>query len=247
MVFYLGTHIVSWLERYPYIPWFVSVNVLKNRKSKINGKQWILDSGGFTALLKNGEYSMSEQNYLSIIAKHNPNLAFCQDWMCEPFILEKTGLTIKEHQERTLESYLSMRKYTKKTRPVLQGWEPEDYIHHIKMYKRAGVSFQQLYGIGTICSRNGSTFDIYRIVSAIVKNGCRFVHGFGLKITSLKVPAILCMFVSCDSMAWSYAGRHHKPDCGRECANVNCANCIHFALKWRTSLLRSLQGETNGI
>ena len=37
-------------------------------------------------------------------------LAFAsqQDWMCEPFMLQKTGLTIEEHQRRTVNNFLEL-------------------------------------------------------------------------------------------------------------------------------------------
>jgi hypothetical protein len=31
------------------------------------------------------------------------------DWMCEPFMLAKTGLSVREHQQRTVTNYLNPR------------------------------------------------------------------------------------------------------------------------------------------
>ena len=33
-----------------------------------------------------------------------------QDWMCEPFMLQKTGLTVPDHQERTVRNFLDLRQ-----------------------------------------------------------------------------------------------------------------------------------------
>ena len=39
------------------------------------------------------------------------NLAWAaaQNWMCEPWIVEETGLSVAEHQRRTIENYLELR------------------------------------------------------------------------------------------------------------------------------------------
>ena len=46
------------------------------------------------------------------------------DWMCEPFMLAKTGLTVAEHQARTVANYLELRSLAPELPfvPVLQGW-----------------------------------------------------------------------------------------------------------------------------
>ncbi|GAA1258657.1 hypothetical protein GCM10009677_06810 [Sphaerisporangium rubeum] len=53
-----------------------------------------------------------------------------QDWMCEPFMLERTGLSIAEHQERTVANYLHLRAITPELPfiPVLQGWHLADRL-----------------------------------------------------------------------------------------------------------------------
>jgi len=240
--FYLGTHVVNWLE-IVNIPWFVSVNSLINRKSKINGINWVMDSGGFTQILKHGSYNISEQSYLACIEKQNPKFAFCQDWMCEPVQLQKTGLSVKEHQERTLESYMSLRQYSDKIRPVLQGWTSEEYVTHIKMYKQANVNFDEIFGVGTICSRNNNTPEIYRILSEIKKEMPQIrLHGFGLKITSIQNHNIRELLESVDSLAWSYGGRMDKL-CANSCPNLNCANCMEYALLWRKKILNILKKD----
>ena len=53
-----------------------------------------------------------------------------QDWMCEPHILARTGLSIREHQERTIASYLELRSLAPDLPfiPVVQGWHLADYL-----------------------------------------------------------------------------------------------------------------------
>jgi len=59
------------------------------------------------------------------------------DWMCEPFMLAKTRLTIAEHQLRTATNYLEMRSRAPDLPfvPVLQGWTLDDYLRCVALYQ----------------------------------------------------------------------------------------------------------------
>ena len=49
---------------------------------------------------------------------------------------------------------------------------------------------------------------------------------------------------SCDSLAWSFDARINKKKCD-VCINKNiknCANCLNFAIEWRSNLLNKIQG-----
>jgi len=237
--FYLGTHMVNFVEQVR-IPWFVSITRILKRKSIIEG-DWMLDSGGFTQISQHGDYTISEQDYLDVVEYQKPVLAFCQDWMCEPQMLKKTGLTVRDHQDKTLESYLSMASFSKKIRPVLQGWDAKDYVNHLRAYKRAGVDIHQLFGVGTVCSRNGDSEIIRKILSEIITEEPKLkLHGFGVKSESMAANQDLLW--SADSMAWSVTGRMDKL-CGMVCPTKNCANCLEFALLWRKKNLYLLAKE----
>ena len=59
---------------------------------------WILDSGAFREIEQYGHYRHEPAEYateVNRLARINPGLrvAVSQDWMCEPFMLAKTGLT----------------------------------------------------------------------------------------------------------------------------------------------------------
>lgn len=236
MIFYLGTDAPNFVELVN-IPWFVSVKRVIRRKSVVLG-DWIMDSGGFSQIADHGKYVISEQEYLEIIDFQQPKLAFCQDWMCEPTMLEKTGLTIKEHQERTLENYLLLSSFNDKIRPVLQGWDTSEYIAHLRLYKKANVNINQLFGVGSICSRNGKPGIIKDILSSIKNEDSRIaLHGFGIKTGSLALCSNLLW--SADSMAWSFTGRNTKPWC-KYCEKKNCSHCLEYALLWRRKVLNQL-------
>jgi hypothetical protein len=209
-----------------------------------------MDSGGFTELTINGEYTISEEEYLEIIKLHKPHAAYCQDYMCEPEILEKTGKTIKEHQELTVKSYISLRDKMDRRRrefpvssirPVLQGWTLEDYLAHIEMYKKAGVRLYQVFGLGTMCSRSSARIAreiIEGIKTAYPEIG---LHAFGLKITALKDPYILYRVHSADSMAWSLDGRFEQYRNPHKDIFKKANNRLEYALRWRDRVLRAIE------
>ena len=240
MRFYLGLHQPADAEKIN-MPVFLSVARLLNRKKPLQHPCWIMDSGGFTMIAKHGMYTIGEDDYIDCINRHNANMAFCQDWMCEPFMLSKTGLTVKDHQRLTLCSYVSMASKCDKTRPVLQGWLLDDYKRHIDAHEKAGVDMKQLFGVGTVCSRNSDPNVIYNIISGIKEHypGIQ-LHGFGVKSDAL--VAVKNLLTSADSMAWSSRGRRMKmcPDCGLN----SCGNCLEFALLWRKKILYSINKKT---
>jgi hypothetical protein len=80
-----------------------------------------------------------------------------QDWPCEPESVAKTGLTVAEHQRRTLDSVLEMRAFLPDVRviPVLQGWTAGQYNRCAEMYHSEGIDLavEPLVGVGTMCQR----------------------------------------------------------------------------------------------
>jgi hypothetical protein len=238
--FFLGLHQPADAEK-TRVSVFISMARLINRKKRLDHDDWIMDSGGFTMISKHGNYTVSEDQYLACVERHNPTHAFCQDWMCEEFILKKTGLSVKEHQNKTIESYLSLSKRDDRIRPVLQGWLLNDYLDHIGMYVNSGINMDQLFGLGTVCSRNSKPNEIFEIVAGIKRSHPEIrLHGFGVKTESLAMCAGL--LESADSMAWSSRGRRMKlcPDCDIK----SCANCLEFALLWRKRILMQVKNYT---
>jgi hypothetical protein len=86
----------------------ISVNRLIGRRSGFPVKDWILDSGAFTRIAS-GKGHLSTKRYAKEIIRWAGNgrllAAVSQDFMCEPFILAKTGLTVEDHQRLTIHRY----------------------------------------------------------------------------------------------------------------------------------------------
>lgn len=241
-VFYLGMHQPSSALKLD-IPVFISMSRLLHRKKNLSHPFFIMDSGGFTMISKYGKYIVSESEYISCIEKHSPLYAFCQDWMCESFILKKTGFSVRKHQQLTCDSYLSLSSKSSKVLPVLQGWNLQDYLDHMHMYLDNGVGFSKLFGLGSVCSRNSSPSLIASLIYGIKSRFPEIkLHGFGIKSQALSIAYE--MLESSDSMAWSYSGRKTNNICP-DCLKSNCGNCTVFAIKWRSKLLSSFQSRSD--
>lgn len=111
-----------------------------------------------------------------------------QDWMCEPFILAKTGLSVVEHQRLTIANYLRLKELAPDLpfAPALQGWERADYLACAAMYEAAGVDLaaEPVVGVGSVCRRQ-ATDEIGAIMAALSGLGLR-LHGFGVKAEALR-------------------------------------------------------------
>ncbi len=210
MIFYIGLHHEQLAQNFDRC--FISANVLRRRKSDFLVNNWIMDSGAFTELSLYGGYRFPVDEYAKIINRWSScgklEAAICQDYMCEPFMLSKTGLTIKEHQILTIQRYDALLQITTVyIMPVLQGYEPKEYVEHLKMYGERLTQGMRV-GVGSVCKRNSNPQAILSVLQAITEAmpGLK-LHGFGLKSTSLADNLILSMLYSADSMAWSYRAR----------------------------------------
>lgn len=265
MLFYLGTHRPSWLGKVD-VPLFVSRRTLPSRKKIKPIGRWALDSGGFSELSMYGHWRTSAARYAAEAQRWQEwggmDWAAVQDWMCEPAIVgggpiagrvaPGTGLSVLEHQERTVQSYLDLRALAPAVpwAPVLQGWEPEEYIRHVELYRSAGVELKdsKVVGLGSVCRRQATGEMVPVIRHLATREGIR-LHGFGIKLLGL--PDLAPYLASSDSMAWSYDARRRPyllDECkeafakGLERTHKNCGNCMRFALRWRQKVLRCLEG-----
>jgi len=246
-LFYLGAHHPHWLAK-TAVPLFVSHRRLTGRRTFPRALgPWALDSGGFTELSLHGRWTVPAKEYAAAVRRYADevgNLAWCapQDWMCEREMLQKTGLSIEEHQRRSVASVLELRALGCPAIPVLQGWQLGDYLDCADLYETAGINLraEPVVGVGTVCRRQ-NTDGATRIMHALAAEGLR-LHGFGFKRTGLRSCADV--MVSADSLAWSYHARREplRVEC-RGGSHKNCANCIHFALEWRDELLAQLDAR----
>lgn len=210
MNFFVGLHQPSDCQH--FVRSFVSVNRLRERQSDFVVGDWIMDSGAFTEISQFGTYRHDTSEYVRQInrwgACGNMLAAVSQDWMCEPFIVRKTGLSVKEHQLRTFHRWQAIIASTPHyVMPVLQGFQIDDYLAHLQQY--GGMLKESAWvGVGSVCKRNSDVRQIEEILLAITDRRPDLrLHGFGLKTTALESDRVWKLLYSADSMAWSDAAR----------------------------------------
>jgi len=215
-MFYAGLHQPS--DGVHFERAFISINRVRGRHRPVPVSDWMLDSGAFRELEGFGRYRHEPVEYaaeVNRLARINPGLrvAVSQDWMCEPFILAKTGLDVAEHQRRTIDRYDALLPLIDiYLMPVLQGYSLQSYLDHIEQYGDR-LEPGMLVGVGSICKRNTDVHQIEAILSAI--KHCRpdlLLHGFGIKTTALGSGVVRDCLASADSMAWSFAARRQGRD-----------------------------------
>lgn len=198
---------------------FISAHALRRRRSGFPVRRWVLDSGAFRTIELHGGYPQPVEEYAALIQRYAGNgrllAAVSQDYMCEPFMLAKTGLTIPEHQRLTIERYdalLACDTAGVRIMPVLQGYAPADYADHVRAYG-SRLAHRAWVGVGSVCKRNSTPAAIEAVLLAIkaVRPDLR-LHGFGVKLTALQSGLVRELLFSADSMAWSFAARYEGRD-----------------------------------
>jgi hypothetical protein len=238
MRFFTGLHQPSDAKHMTAV--FISVTRLRRRR-KFTVGDWIMDSGAFSTILQYGGYPFDVAEYAAQIQrwKHTGNLlaAVAQDYMCEPRMLELTGLTIAEHQRLTIERYDALLPLIEGVYvlPVLQGYAPQEYVAHIAQYGER-LQLGAWVGVGSVCKRNGDARAIENVLLTIkdARPDLR-LHGFGLKLTALRSGIVRALLHSADSMAWSYSARKQGRNANdwREAEwFVNSVN----AMRWQRNL-----------
>jgi len=217
MRFFVGVHHPNKADHVPYA--MVSANALRGRKSGFPANVWIMDSGAFTTVTTHGGYPEGVEEYAAIIRRFancgRLVAAVAQDYMCESFVLERTGLTVADHQRLTVERYddlMACDVAGVQIMPVLQGYEPAEYADHIRQYGDR-LTHGMWVGVGSVCKRNRNPGSVVAVLEAIhaVRPDLR-LHGFGVKITALRNQRVRELFYSSDSMAWSFAARYEGRD-----------------------------------
>jgi len=175
-----------------------------------------------------------------------------------------TGLSVPEHQERTVENFKRLvsiwPRYSDRPCPfipVLQAATPAGYLRCYRMYLAAGVALGEEYplaGVGSVCRRQ-STGEIAAIARELRETGLE-LHWFGLKLTGLQHPEIQRDIASpyawggtqsLDSASWSLDARYGSRLAG--CAHVSrrtgepskCSNCPRYATWWRGRVLAAIE------
>ena len=241
--FYPG---VATHEQMSYVPRFM-VSYRKIRRGLTipsDGKEWILDSGAFNEIKIHGNFTFSIEDYLVSVEKLQPSIFVIMDYMCEPFMLEKTGLSVRQHQKLTSLNHQQIKDLRQRMglnvpiMGVIQGWTLEDYLWHIDHLKSQNL-IEDKMGLGSFCRRQSTKvlLDLLREIKRSVPGWVK-LHGFGVKINLFKKPETFRLLSSSDSAAWGMWGFGLKSNKNvkycvlyegerRPCIHRNCINCCN--------------------
>lgn len=256
--FLLGTHQPGWLA-HAGVALFVSDTRLRRyRTLPVAVAPFGVDSGGFTELQRFGAWTVSPHEYVARLRRYRDEVgqmlwAAPQDWMCEDLIINGgwangqrfvgTHLSVAEHHRRTVLNYVQLRDLAPELNiiPVVQGDDPDAYRRCADLYwslARIDLTQEPLVGVGSVCRLQASA-KAGRILKALRQHGLTRLHGFGFKTLGLIAHGHL--LTSADSLAWSMDARRigqPLPGCTR---HKNCANCLRYALRWRSNLLATIR------
>jgi hypothetical protein len=223
-------------------------------------RPWLLDSGAFSKLSEDREdggparWDITPQQFVRDVRRvcaeiGSPDAIGPMDWMCEPPMLARTGLTVEEHQRRSVISYLELMWIddTLPWMPPLQGRAdlgPDDHLRCADMYEQYGIDLTKvsLVGVGSVC-RLGATRQIVDLFAAlhVAFDGRVPLHGFGMKASGLMTVAPGVR--SADSQAGSRNGRHAGP-CLHGLNHISEANCPTFMAEWYADVLAAAKRTT---
>lgn len=275
---YTGISQLAWFKRPEFdgVRVFISMNSLDKYRGELpapGGTIAAIDSGGFTELKNYGTWRTTAEEYAAKCHKvrhvfgRQVEWFSPQDWMCEPVVLaggktkdgvfKGTGLSVEEHQRRTVENFLALRQLVPTVIPVIQGWTVFDYWRCLEMYADHKIDLRQFpcVGVGSVCRRQ-STNEATLILRSIATETGKNLHGFGFKADGIVNCA--SELRSADTFAWSFAGRK-RPDTTHEhyqrssrfvpenfnkrgCAD-DCSQCPEYCLAWRRNLLREIDAR----
>jgi hypothetical protein len=243
LTFYVGVSNPAWIARNT-APIMVSHARLRHIRGRLPSGRGpvVIDSGAFTELSRHGRFRTSLAEYVDAVDRYRAEIgtvvwAAPQDWMCEEEVIAHTGLSVEQHQQRTVENFCELDALRPGVFiPVLQAQSIWKYESCIDLYQRAGVDLwaRPVVGVGTLCRRS-STIHVYVLLHQLARLGLR-LHGFGVKSDGL-VAAAPCL-VSADSAAWSIRARFDPWAYGR-----NGRNDLKTALAWSGILAARISRE----
>lgn len=155
-----------------------------------------LDSGGFTALNKWGDYPFTPLEMSVLAARLQPEYYASMDYPCEPEISRESELdTNRARIEATVANAATMMGIEPMVRglfgegpqlvPVIQGYSLDEYRYCIDRHHRAGT-IRPYMAVGSMCRRISSP-EPHRLVPGIYEYaraaGVERLHFFGLKLS----------------------------------------------------------------
>jgi len=219
-VFYLspasGTQLkVVKTLKYPYVLVNFMTRLSKYIRRYAHGATLFVDSGGFPSSFIHNGYNRSDAEYLFFVKKVKAKFFALRDYPCEPQLLKKHGVTVRDQIHRTLDHHIKLLELFERQDinsqpiPVIQGWEVEDYLYCIDMYEEHGLIFDYM-AVGSTCRRQ-AVKETQQVILAVRDELPNIkLHAFGVKLSVLNNKAVWDALYSADSSAWDYWARFEK-------------------------------------
>lgn len=177
------------------------------------GADAALDSAGFVAMMLYWGYRWSLGDYVDFAGRAKPTWWAAPDYCCEPEIARDRA-EVLERVERTVfkldwARQVAADRGVPPPMPVLQGWEPDDYLRCAGMMP----DLPALVGLGSVCRRPlGGRTGVLRVVAALDRALPRHVrlHLFGVKGSAITALAGHPRILSVDSAAWDVSARRQR-------------------------------------
>lgn len=187
----------------------ISLNRLRKRKAPINIQDWIIDNGAFHLLISGGTHYPVEDvvKILRFFGSCGRLRGFIsQDWLCQPEILQVTGLSVQESQILTIGRYdqlLSALDGFPYLIPVIQGQSSDDYLRHLEQYNQR-IKPGAWVAVGGLKGHSPQEVEDILLKIKLVRRDLR-LHGCGLGSRLLK-GNILGLLYSADSSSAGLQG-----------------------------------------
>ncbi|CAG9235817.1 conserved hypothetical protein [Paraburkholderia tropica] len=184
--------------------------------SQFDGLDAALDSAGFVAAARYGDYRWTVEDYYELVAAYPWTWHAAMDYCVEeevardrPMRLLRIAATAHMLGQCNTEA---RRRGLALPMPVLQGWQPDEY--RLCAEWLPVIEWPALVGLGSVCRRSVHGPDgilaildaIDRILPAHVR-----LHLFGVKSEALAILKNHPRVHSVDSMAWDFAARRARP------------------------------------
>ncbi|PTT78681.1 hypothetical protein DBR42_22940 [Pelomonas sp. HMWF004] len=183
--------------------------------AQFDGLNAALDSAGFVAAVKYGDYRWTVSEYYDLVASYPWAFHAAMDYCCEPEIagdrplrllrMAGTAQLLAQCREEARSRGLPM------PMPVIQGYRPDEYAMCAEWLPVD--EWPELVGIGSVCRRHvhgpNGILSILEALDSVLPPHVR-CHLFGVKSSALALLANHPRVASVDSQAWDMQARAER-------------------------------------
>lgn len=185
------------------------------KDGQLDGLDAALDSAGFVAAARYGDYRWSVADYYDLVEAFPWTWHASMDYCCEPEVAQDRPLRLLRIAATA--QLLAQCQAEAKARglpapmPILQGWTPAEYALCARWLPV--LEWPPLVGLGSVCRRSvdgpNGILAILDAVDAVLPPGVR-LHLFGVKSAALALLSKHPRVASADSMAWDMQARAER-------------------------------------